>query len=170
VALATRLFDSYRDGAEPEPLDTRASRRHQTADAPLTSLYETLAEWEAMSEDSERLLGLGLVLGQLLDKDSRARCRLVFMDGVRSVDDSIGRRERQQVQSEGPVKTVELFQGEDPKNRYPGDRGIRDSDLVTVQLHLLDLYERDDDSPWGEAVPALAVHLPGKVPTLILES
>jgi hypothetical protein len=169
VALAARLFDLYRGAAVPEPLDTRRSRQHQTADAPLASLYEILAEWEAVSEDSERLLGLGLVLGQLLDQDFHARCRLVFMDGIESLDAWVGRRERRQQLSGGLVRTVEIFQGEDPKNLYPGDRGICDLDLVTIQLHLLDLLERDG-SVWEEAVPAVAVHLPGRVPTLILES
>lgn len=168
AALAERLFERYRAGAAPERLDPRQARRHQTAEASLESLYEALAEWEAVSEDYERLLGLSLVLAQMLEENPRAKCRLVFMDGVSSLGDREGRRRRRRQQSEGPVKTVEIFQGEDPANRYPGDRGIRDSGLVTVQLHLLDLHDRDD-SLWAEGVPAVAVHVPGDAPGLILQ-
>jgi hypothetical protein len=169
ATLAERLFERYRSQAEPERLDPReSSRRHESAGASLESLYEVLAEWEAVSEDYERLLGLSLVLAQMLEEDPRARCRLVFMDGVTSLGDRERHRRRRRQQSEGPAKTVEIFQGEDPANRYPGDRGIRDSDLVTVQLHLLDLHERDD-SLWAEGVPAVAVHVPGDAPGLILQ-
>lgn len=169
AALADRLFERYRGEAAPDPLDPRESRQHQTALVPLESLYEVLAEWEAVSEDFERLLGLSLVLGQMLEKEPRAECRLTFMDGVRAVGDEERHRRRRRQQSEGPAKTVEIFQGEDPKNRYPGDRSIHAPDLVSVQLHLLDLYERDD-SLWDVGVPAVAVHLPDDAPTLILQS
>jgi Z1 domain len=168
AALAERLFERYRGQAAPERLDPRRARQHQTAEASLGSLYEALAEWEAVSEDYERLLGLSLVLAQMLEEDPRAKCRLIFMDGIRSLGDRERRRRRRQQQSEGPTKTVEIFQGEDSANRYPGDRGIRDSALVSVQLHLLDLHERDG-SLWAEGVPAVAVYVPGDAPTLILQ-
>jgi hypothetical protein len=167
--LAQRLFDRYRGEAEPEELDRRSDRRHQTAEAPLQSLYEVLAEWEAVGEDVERMLGISLAIGQLLGAAPRAACRITFMDGVAGLDDVQARRRRQRQQSQGPAKTVQIFQGEDPGSGYPGDSAIRDDDLVRLQLHLLDLYERGSEVPWAEGVPALAVHLPGDPSSLILQ-
>jgi hypothetical protein len=43
-----------------------------------------------------------------------------------------------------------------------------DPDLVTVQLHVLNLFERDDKAV-AKGVPAIAVHLPQAVTTLILQ-
>lgn len=169
-ALLQQLLDRYRGAAEPEGLDPRqGQKRHATAEAPLRHLYEVLAEWEATGEDAERLLGVSLVVDRMLDDDPRARCRVTFMDGLSTLEDENARRRRTREQSQGPARTVELFQGENPESGYPGDRAIRDEELVRVQLHLVDLYEREEDDPWAEAVPALAVHLPGDTPTLILQ-
>lgn len=168
AALAQRLLDGYREGAEPDELDLRGERRHHTAEAPLQRLHEALAEWEAVGEDVERLLGISLVIGRLLEDDPRAGCRLTFMDGIEALDSPRGRRRRKEQQSEGPVRTVEIFQGEDSGTGYLGDRAIHDAALVSVQVHLLDLHERDE-ALWAEAVPAVAVHLPGDTPSLILQ-
>jgi len=164
--LARQLFDRFHRESEPDREDPRG--RHRSLEVPLSSLYEVLAEWEAVSEDYERLLGLSLVLGQMLDAEARASGRLTFMDGVGSLSDSAGRRRRKRQETGGPARVVEIFQGEDPGTGYPGDRGIFDPDLVSVQLHLLDLYERDE-SLWEETVPAVAVHLPSAAPDLILQ-
>jgi hypothetical protein len=168
VALAARLFERYRGDAIPESLDKRSARRHQSIGVSLATLYEILAEWEAVSEDYERLLGLSLVLERMLEGDRRATGRLVFMDGVMAVDDPDGRRRRRKQRSENPVKTVEIFQGEDPKNGYVGDRSIFDPNLVTVQLHMMDLHELTAE--WAREVPAVAVHVPGGAPTLIRQT
>lgn len=159
------LLDRFRGAAEVERRDPR--ERHHAAQVPLVSLYETLAEWEAVSEDYERLLGLSLVLALMLDSDASAESRLVFMDGFRSLSGAEARR-RTRTDSPGPEMTAELFQGEDAGTRYPGDHGIFDPALVSVQLHLLNLFERDG-TLWEEAVPAIAVHLPSDAPNLILQ-
>jgi hypothetical protein len=166
--LARRLFERYRDEAAPDPLDRRRARRHATAEVPLRSLYEVLAEWEAVGEDAFQLLGVSLVIAELLDGDSEARARLSFMDGGQSLEDPDARRRRTREQTEGPARTVEIFQGRDPDNEYPGDRAIRDDRLICVQLHVIDLYERDKKR-WDRGVPAIAVHLPGDTPNLIIQ-
>jgi hypothetical protein len=161
--LVQDLLNRFRDDAEVEPRDRR--ERHRAAQVPLFSLYEMLAEWEAVSEDYERLLGLSLVLDQMLDSDGSAEGRLVFMDGFREQSGAEARR-RTRTDSPGPARTVELFQGPDAGTGYPGDQGIFDPAVVSVQLHLLNLFERDG-TLWEEAVPAVAVHLPDDAPELI---
>lgn len=167
TSLAEWLFETYRAQADLEELDPR--KRHRSISIPLAEASRVLAEWGAINQDADRLLGISLLIGRLLDDEFSSECRLVFMDGVESLADEQGRRRRTREQSGGPAMTVNVFQGRDPGTEYPGDREICDGELVTVQLHLLDLYSREREL-WAEGVPAVAVHLPGDMTTLVLQS
>ena len=60
----------------------------------------------------------------------------------------------------------EYFQGEQPTKDgaflkgevYPGDRYIKDENLVSIQIHLLDIRNTDFTS-----VPALAIWIPDSI-------
>ena len=55
----------------------------------------------------------------------------------------------------------QLFQGRNPKTGeivYPGDSEIKDANLLTIQIHLLDLRDTEFKS-----VPTLAIWIPGNI-------
>jgi hypothetical protein len=165
-SIAEELIAEFRASAADDSRDPRSE--HQSAHVPLARVHELLAGWGAIGPDVDRLLGIGLLLGKALDEEAASECLLVFMDGVESLTGTQGRRRRTREQREGPTKTVNIFQGSDPGTGYPGDRNIFEPDLVTLQLHVLNLFERDD-SLVAEGVPVIAVHLPQAVTTLILQ-
>jgi hypothetical protein len=164
--VAGEMFAEFRLDATAETLDPRG--RHRSARVPLTRIHELLAAWGAIGPDVDRLLGVGLLIGKAVEDGVTSDCLLVFMDGVESLADEQGRRRRKREQRGGPARTINIFQGRDPGNGYPGDRAIFDPDLVTVQLHVLNLFERDDTAV-AKGVPAISVHLPQAVTTLILQ-
>lgn len=166
LLLAESLFRDHRQQAAVDPRDSR--KRHVSVRVRVAEIHELLADWEAARSDDDRLLGVSIVLSRLLEDQPPAECLLVFMDGVRSVDDLDNRRVRRREQREGPSMTVNIFQGSDARTGYTGDSDVYDPKLPTLQLHLLDLLDRDR-TPLVTGVPAIAVHLPTAVTTLILQ-
>jgi len=105
--------------------------------------------------DSERNTGLLLTLRNALEDNPDAEATLFQM--------SPGASRRRGVTSRGEI--VNLFQGEYPVNPparrgtvYPGDRRIRDSERVTVQIHRLVLTQ--DGCDIAEDVRVVAVWVP----------
>jgi hypothetical protein len=75
-------------------------------------------------------------------------------------------RRRRGVDDNGEV--TNLYQGEAPVNPrerrgevYPGDRAIRENDIVTVQIHRLDLTHQDNVV--ARDVPVIAVWVPARL-------
>lgn len=165
VPLVERLLSSFRANARADSLDPR--KQHRSALVPLKAIHELLAEWGAIKQDADRLLGVSLLVGRLLEENVTSDCRLVFMDGIESLEGKL-RRRRARKQLKDSTMTVNIFQGRARRGGYPGDRAICDPELVTLQLHVLDLEERDG-KPWGEGIPAIAVHLPREATTLVLQ-
>ena len=83
-----------------------------------------------------------------------ARCSVYVMSG--------GAVRERSIDEEGHI--VNLFQGPSPDGRgavYPGDRQIRRSEGITIQLHTLRIKE-----PGGgriENVPTIAIWIPGSI-------
>ena len=72
---------------------------------------------------------------------------------------SAGQARRRGVDHRGRIANI--FQGEDPGTGYPGDRAIRESEHVSVQIHNLDLVAGEKVVARG--VAALAVWIPARL-------
>lgn len=108
--------------------------------------------------DSQRNTGLLLQLSKALEENPDEVCTIYKISPVTGRSRGIDKN--------GEVSN--LFQGEAPVNPrerrgevYPGDRAIRDSGNVTIQIHTLSL--RQGDQVVAEKVPVLAVWIPSRL-------
>lgn len=129
-------------------------QRHDIADdVPLREVYETLLVQLRFTRgpDSQRFTGLLLQIKEYLDNNPGATCRVYRMSG--------GAIRHRGLSSDDQVD--QLFQGSNSDSRgivYPGDRAIRKSDGLTVQLHSLALTR--DGKTILSSVPTIAVWVP----------
>jgi hypothetical protein len=146
------------DEGHPDRTDTQ---RHLVCDRlPLQQVVSELLVRMRITgmTDSQRNTGLLLQLKKALDEDPNETCRVYRMSG--------GRVRQRGVDDTGDV--TNLYQGENPVvprslrgSIYPGDRAIRDSENVTVQIHTLQLTQ--DDVAVAENVVVLAVWVPRRI-------
>jgi hypothetical protein len=108
--------------------------------------------------DSQRNTGLLLQLAKAIEDNPDEPCIVYRM--------SPNFRRQRGVDETGAV--TNLFQGEAPVHPrelrgtiYPGDRALRDADIVTVQVHMLDLTR--NDSVVAREVPVVAVWVPARL-------
>lgn len=109
--------------------------------------------------DSQRNIGLLLQLTKALEDNPDEVCTVYRMSPA------TGRR--RSVDENGEV--TNLFQGEapvQPRERrgeiYPGDRAIRDDEVVTIQIHNLELTRNRGTIVVARNVPVLAVWIPSR--------
>lgn len=136
-------------------------QRHQIcSDVPLLRVFEQLLSNMRITgtTDSQRNTGLLLQLQKALEADAHETCTVYRMSG--------GRRRRRSVDETGEV--TNLYQGANPvypkdqRGRiYPGDQAIKTHDVVTIQIHTLDLMRNDDLI--AENVPVIAVWVPARL-------
>ena len=146
------------DEGHPDRTDTQ--RHHVSRDIPLRTAMESLLVDLRITgtTDSQRYTGLLLQLSRALEENPDELCTVYRM--------SPAVRRNRGVDENGEV--MQLFQGEapvQPRDRrgevYPGDRAIRRDDVVTIQLHALDLTR---DAPVIlEDVPVVAVWVPARL-------
>ncbi len=108
--------------------------------------------------DSQRYTAMLLLLSYALDSNSGELCTIFRMSrGIersRSIDEN--GEVRQLFQGAAPVAPKE-HQGE----IYPGDRDIREPEIVSVQIHTLSL--RMNDEAVANNVPVIAVWIPTRL-------
>lgn len=137
-------------------LEPYGDGRHLGSVVPLEELYEELlVEYSVVGDTDVRWLwALRVWTEELIQRDPRRACLIILMDGNRPRSDRIRVRGAQR----GAIK--QLFQGRDKLGfgTYPGDREMRDTERLTIQVHRL----RVDDSEQGtvDNVVALAAHTP----------
>lgn len=146
------------DEGHPDRTDTQ---RHLICDnVPLQRVVSDLLAKMRITgtTDSQRNTGLLLQLKKAIEDEPGESCRIYRMSG--------GRQRQRGVDENGEV--TNLYQGENPvlpRNErgriYPGDRAIRDSDRVTVQIHSLELTH--DDAVVARNVAVLAVWVPRRL-------
>ena len=110
------------------------------------------------SSDTQRNLGLLLQLSRALEDEPNEFCVVYKMSsGIHRVRD---------ISKSGKIS--QLFQGEYPVTPlekrgsvYPGDRFIKKNDLVSIQIHTLDL--RRNKEVVQQTVPVVAVWVPARM-------
>jgi hypothetical protein len=139
---------------------TPIQRHHVCRGVPLRQVVEQLLVRLRTpgTTDSQRFTGLLLQLSLALEANPDEVCTVFRMSHA-------ARRERG-VDENGEV--TNLFQGEapvHPRDRrgeiYPGDRAVRDTDTVTVQIHELDLTR--DNAVIKQGVTVVAVWVPARM-------
>jgi hypothetical protein len=139
--------------------DRQETQIHQVAhNIPLDWVYEDLLSELSFSDprDTERYVGLLLQLGEYIDGCAQTPDAHLYKIAC---GDTRGRS----VNNQGKIK--QLFQGANPGPDsiiYPGDRQIRESDSVSIQIHHLDLYKGSVSSGelLEENVPVVAIWVP----------
>jgi hypothetical protein len=146
---------SFRAGAQ------RASRievwHDVSTDVRLKDVYENLLVPLRVTRlvDSQKFTGARLQIAAYLDTHPNALCAIYHM--------SRGNPRKRTLNKNDEIPT--LFQGPSPRTGtiYPGDRKIKASKGVTVQIHILELVRESGENFSG--VPTVAIWLPKDVST-----
>lgn len=168
--LAPEVLDSNRtllDGlaehwkfAEMPGSDNRTpEQRPLRASAPLSDVYEHLLTSWRIPALQPQYTGLLLTLERYLAENPEAECVLYELRGHQEG----GRRNRKANPRTGTVE--QLFQGAHPRDGsiYVGDRQLHGTDLVTLQIHRVNLTHENRGIPFILDVPVLAVWIPPEV-------
>lgn len=114
--------------------------------------------------DAQNFLGVIVVIRQALDQNPDERCQIYLM--------SSGEARRRTLNDYGEIPN--LFQGAAPVNPperrgevYPGDRQLRSYDNITIQIHVLNLHEKNSQTIYRE-VPNIAIHIPNRLSNDVL--
>lgn len=163
------VVDSFTEALDFKPLDGHPERtviqRHDVArDIKLNdALTELLTNYKANSPaDSQRNTGLLLLLSRALESNPEEKCTVYLM--------SPKERRKRQVNAHGVLSY--LYQGAFPVSKaergsiYPGDLKVHETDEVSIQIHNLDLT--DKNRTIKSNVPVLAVWLPPRLSASIL--
>ena len=149
------------DDDEGHPDRTDIQRHEVCRDVTLKDALDRLLLMMSVvgSGDSQRNTGMLLQLSRAIEDDLTESCTIYRMSPA--VPRHRGLR--------GDGEITNLFQGPYPvKPRriqgsiYPGDAGVRDDDSVTVQIHVIQLTD-DDNEVIVRDVPVLAVWIPARL-------
>lgn len=144
-------------------------QKHLISRLPLQECLENLLRKLKFTRenDSATYSSLRAVLKRYLSSHPDEEC-LVCLMSAKSLDDWKIRNRR--LDKKGHNQIQELFQGKNPRTGevvYPGDREIKDANLVTIQLHRLhltdseggDILDEDGNLQFVD-VPTLAIWIP----------
>ena len=128
---------------------------NMSIDVSLKNVYENLLVPLRVTRlvDSQKFTGVRLQIAAYLDTHPDALCTIYHM--------SKGNPRKRTLNKNDEIPT--LFQGPSPRTGkvYPGDRKIKASKGVTVQIHTLELVRENGETFQG--VPAVAIWLPKDV-------
>lgn len=131
------------------------AQRHLVGSVSVSTLFEELVSGYAMYDgDLPKYTALQLLIGNLRDQYPASTCVVYQM----SQGDARERSLRKDTDG-----VVELFQGANSHNGeviYPGDREIRSTEALSVQIHRLSVLERPGGPTLEKDVPALAFWVP----------
>lgn len=163
------LTDSFLGGLQFQPDQGHSARtdiqRHEVSvNVPLNRILEELLVPYRVTgvTDSQRFTGMLLQLGRALEDNPQELCSVYRM--------SPGATRKRHVDEDGQISN--LYQGEAPTfprdqrgTVYPGDRGIRGIDQVTIQVHTLILTQGEDadEREVAYGVPVLAIFVPARM-------
>ncbi|MHB2210629.1 Z1 domain-containing protein [Methylobacterium sp. CM6257] len=135
---------------------TGAQQHLVASELPLEDVYENLLVPLSFEDDEDvfdftlMLLQIRAALDALKPGDPPLLCDLYLM--------SRGRRRGRAVLGSGAIENI--FQGPNPGTGYPGDNKIRSSGRFTIQVHHLDLHEKESKKDCGSDVRVVAVYVP----------
>lgn len=123
--------------------------------------------------DSQTFSSLRGVIGMYLQNNPDERC-LVYIMSSKIENGQIAQNIRDRRLNENGSNTIkQLFQGKNPKSGeviYPGDREIKNENLVTIQIHRLHLSDADGNNILDENgnilyddVPTIAIWFPENI-------
>jgi hypothetical protein len=118
-----------------------------------TVLEHLLADWEGHMDDRALVTQAVLLLQARLDEDPKLRACVTFMDGLKVRERSL---------RADNVTVNNLQQGPNPKGGYPGDKVFFDPDLVSIEVHHVQV-KGPDGQPAGEPVHGLSLRVPAKL-------
>lgn len=142
--------------------DRSEHQRHSVVEnISLSQVYERFLTNLSFSnmDDSQNFVGALEVIQSYLEGNAGATCSIYLM--------SQGQQRERTLDEDG--KILNLFQGAHPVNPperrgeiYPGDRSIRCSGGLTVQIHMLRLRDRVSGATL-DGVPNIALYIPGEI-------
>jgi hypothetical protein len=163
------LTESFLSGLQFQPDEGHPARsdiqRHEVCtNVPLIRVLEGLLVSYRVTgvTDSQRFIGMLLQLGRAIEDNPAELCSIYRM--------SPGATRKRHVDDDGQISN--LYQGEAPTfprdqrgSVYPGDRSIRGSDQVSIQVHTLTLTQGEgtDEHEVIRGVPVLAVFVPARL-------
>lgn len=136
------------------------SNVHLEAKVPAAKLIEYLTRSEFDAHDNGDINSACLAIEENLDDLKKDLVQVYLI----ARGNNINYTRKRTVPTSGKV---ELFQGHGGKavGAYVGDRKVFHPSMVSVQIHILDIYPTDDHSgiPQRQSVPVIAIHLPGQI-------
>lgn len=145
------------DDPEAQKNGWTGNQQHLVANMlPLEDVYENLLVPLSFEEDEDvfdftlMLLQIRAALDALEPGDPPLFCDLYLM--------SRGRRRGRAVLASQAIENI--FQGPNPGTGYPGDNKIRSTSRFTIQVHHLDLHEKESKADCGSDVRVIAVCVP----------
>jgi hypothetical protein len=138
-------------------------QKHLVATLPLQDCLDNLLNNLRFTRetDSATYSSLRGILKRYLRENMNENC-LVYLMSANSLEDWKIRTRR----LNGNNEIQQLFQGRNPKTGdviYPGDSEIKDNNILTIQIHLLDLRDTSFTN-----VPTLAIWIPERIGTDII--
>jgi hypothetical protein len=140
---------------------TEIQRNLFCSNIPLNTVYEELLTRLRLTSptDSQQFMGLELVIKDYLDQQENDTCTIYLMSKGAIRTRSINNKD----------EIITLFSGAAPveprRERgsvYPGDRAIRASRGLTVQIHRLNI-QTEEQQIVAQDVPTIAVWVPGEM-------
>jgi len=134
-----------------------SEQRHLVAKLPLKNCLEGLLNKikYTRASDSASYSSLRGLIKAFIEENENEEC-LVFLMSAKNLDNWSRTRALN-----GKDEVLKLFQGRNPKIGqivYPGDADIKDSNMLTIQIHMLHLRDTS-----FEAVPTLAIWVPNHI-------
>ncbi len=131
--------------------DTEAFYQHPIAETSLADLYKkVLVEYDVRGPDVPSWYGQLVTVGDIVADNPSARVCVVRMLGEGGVE--------ARLRSEGKSGEIQIHAGASSKkndpNKFLGDKTLFDAELVTLQLHRINVKDGLSN------VPAIALHIP----------
>lgn len=160
--LVGQLVARFKNRFHPDEGDPRRTQEQIHLIVMGLSLQEVYEEFLTklrftQPSDSAKYTGLLLQVGKHLEEHEDDLCAIYQMKS--------GRTRERGLDNRGEI--LNLFQGHNPEDArpadriYPGDRGIHAPDVLTIQLHRLDL--KHNGNVVAADVPAVAVWVPRRM-------
>lgn len=150
-------------------------QKHLVAEFPLSECLKNLLNRLKFTResDSQTFSSLRGVIGMYLQDNSDERC-LVYVISSKIENGQVAQNIRERRLNENGSNTIkQLFQGKNPKSGeviYPGDRDIKNENMVTIQIHRLRLKDTvgnnivdENGSTLYEDVPTIAIWFPENI-------